>query len=483
MVARFRTLRFKLTLLYVGIFGFIQVALWGAVDVVRTNYMFARFDQNLISSAQRIMGLVDASGADPAQAARTERMASALGSYEATGLLLEIRREDGEILAASGNLRGFRLPFRAHDRQNPSDAPTFENVCGRIADTLSGPGHPLRMATVFRDTRDAEPYLVQVAASLEPMQQVNRQIRQLLFVFMFVSLLVAGITSWYVVRRALAPVGMVAEKARALSATRLDERIPVPPGGDEISEVIAVINDMLERLESQFKNQEQFVAQVSHELRTPLAVLSGEAQALARRSADQRDCGTFIMTVREETRRLLRTVESYLVLTRVRAGERPRIAAPVSLEEVVLRAIQRCAPEAAAQSVRVVPRFEASEEAAEPVVAGDVDLLSSMIENLLHNAIRHSPLEGVVTIGVQCDPKEASVSVRDQGPGIPLEQLSQVFELFQQVTAGGRRAGSAGVGLAIAKGVAELHGGSISVQNHREGGAEFTVRLPLGGES
>jgi signal transduction histidine kinase len=170
-------------------------------------------------------------------------------------------------------------------------------------------------------------------------------------------------------------------------------------------------------------------------------------------------------------------------LTRVRAGERPRIAAPVSLEEVVLRAIQRCAPEAAAQSVRVVPRFEASEEAAEPVVAGDVDLLSSMIENLLHNAIRHSPLEGVVTIGVQCDPKEASVSVRDQGPGIPLEQLSQVFELFQQVTAGGRRAGSAGVGLAIAKGVAELHGGSISVQNHREGGAEFTVRLPLGGES
>jgi len=476
----FRTLRFKLTLFYVGIFGLIQIALWVSVDAVRTSYLHARFDRDLIERAQRIVGMIDATGKGPRQATQEEHIASLLRSHESSGLFFAIRRADGEVLAASGGLRGYRFPFRPEaDQATVPGAPRLENLGGQIADALSGRGHQLRLLTLFQELGDANSYYLQVAASLEPMQRVIRDIRRLLLVFVFVSLIVAAATSWYMARRSLAPIGMIAAEARKLSATHLDQRIPAPSTGDEIGEMVAVINDMLERLETQFQNQQRFIADVSHELRTPLAVLSGEAQALMRQRGEERDYDRFVATVREETRRLLRTVESHLILSRVRAGERPPIAAPVSLEEVWLSAVQHCQPEARAHHVRVIPRFDASESIPEPMATGDFDLLTSMAENLLHNAIRYSPHGETVTVNVRCSPKEATITVRDRGSGIPEDQLGQVFEMFKQASPRGKRSGSAGVGLSIAKAVAELHGGGVAARNHPEGGAEFVVRLPL----
>jgi two-component system OmpR family sensor kinase len=480
MRGSFRTLRFRLTLLYVGIFGLLQIALWVTVDVVRTSYLYARFDRDLIDSAQRITGMIDSAGGDPLRATEEEHVASLLRSYESSGLFFAIRSADGEVVAASGNLRGFKFPFRPEIGQAAApDAPRLENLRGAIADDLSGPGDQLRLLTLFRELGDTKSYYLQVAASLAPMERVIWDIRRLLLVFVFVSLVVAAATSWYMARRALAPIGVIAAETRKLSAAHLDQRIPVPPTDDEISDMVAVINEMLERLETQFRNQQRFIADVSHELRTPLAVLSGEAQALARQRGDEQGYKRFVATVREETRRLLRTVESYLILSRVRAGERPRIAAPVSMEEVVLSAVQHCQAEARAHGVRVIPRFDASKRVAEPMVTGDFDLLTSMAENLVYNALRYSPRGATVAINVRCSPKEATITVRDRGPGIPEDQLDQVFELFKQATPRGKRSGSAGVGLAIAKAVAELHGGMISARNHPEGGAEFAIRLPL----
>jgi signal transduction histidine kinase len=102
-----------------------------------------------------------------------------------------------------------------------------------------------------------------------------------------------------------------------------------------------------------------------------------------------------------------------------------------------------------------------------------------MLENLLHNAIRHSPSDTTIDLRITCTESEATVTIRDCGPGISQSQLATIFDRFHQFDPGRKRAGATGLGLAIVKAVAELHGGQVSVRNQPDAGCEFAVTLPL----
>ncbi|MEW6252148.1 MAG: HAMP domain-containing sensor histidine kinase, partial [Planctomycetota bacterium] len=322
-------------------------------------------------------------------------------------------------------------------------------------------------------------YYVQLAASRRPVQEIVAQLRRMLVSFVLISLAAAALTSWYLARRSLAPLGEVVRQARALGASRLEERLPVPRSGDEVAEMVVVVNEMLARLEAEFRNQQRFIADVSHELRTPVAVLLGEAQALKRRVGDPAVCQVFAGTVEEEARRLLRTVEAFLVLTRVRAGGRPPVLRDVSMEETVLNAVQKAQAEARARQVTILPRFSSSETSSEPHVAGDPELLYALVVNLLRHAIQHSPARAAVEVEVLATTRDLTLHVRDSGPPIPPEQLLRIFDLLRRVRPGADGGVDTGVGLAVVKGVAQLYGGSTEVRNRNDGGCEFTVRLPL----
>ncbi len=482
MLKPFRTLRFRLTLLYVLVFGVLQTGLWVLVDGIRSAQLHRRFDESLIQRGQSLidtLGLVGRSHGWPPEQRTLE---SRLLPLESNDVYFQICRPDGSLLVNSRNLHGARLPSAepAHAENNTSAR--LETLNGKSAQSFTGVHHRARVATMHYMPSAGHSWTVQTASSLETLDRMIGDVRRLLLVFAVVSLGVAGVTSWYMAGRSLAPLPAIARQARFLSASHLDRRIPVPPTGDEVAEMATVLNELLDRLEREFRSQARFIADVSHELRTPLAVLLGEAQGQLRSKHLTAEHAAFVQTVQEETRRLLRLAEAFMILTRVRAGSRPAINVDVSLEDIVLRVIATNHAEAGRRNIRLVARFDSGNTGREPLVRGDGDLLYAMVDNVVGNAVRHSPDRETVDVCVNALPREVTLAVRDRGPGIPPEELDRVFDLFYQIHASGPRAGKSGLGLSIARGVAELHGGVLVARNCLDGGCQFLAHLPRASE-
>ena len=471
------TLRFRLTVLFVCIFGALQVVVWMTMETMRSRSLRNQFDHQLITRAQSMMEAIDGA-LDAEQTAPVEtRLEEACRPFEIGGTFFEVKLESFPDPIRSPNLRGFHLPAAP-----PGSESGAAPIAGEISDALVGPDEQLRLVTLEHTAPSGETYIVQVAASLARIKSANRQLRQILAVAFLVSLILAGLTSWFMASRAMAPVESIAIQARQIADGQLSDRISVSHASGEIGQMAEAVNEMLERLKVELQSHERFVVDVSHELKTPLTVLLGEARALSREAGESSPASRFAQQVERDTRRLLRTIESFLILAQVRAGRRPRLSTQVSIEEFVLAATQRCSREAKENSVRLVPSFEMNGQGVEPVVLGDSDLLRSMLENVIFNAIRFSPKGGSVRVSVIMSPKEGEISIRDQGPGIPQGVLPHVFDLYCQGEAEGRRTGSAGIGLSIAQSVAHLHGGEITARNHPEGGSEFTIQIPLAGD-
>ena len=242
----------------------------------------------------------------------------------------------------------------------------------------------------------------------------------------------------------------------------------------------ASLDAMLDRLHESFRAQERFISAVSHELKTPLSVMLGQAQVLARLTREPGEYERFVAAVQDEARSLSRTVESLLLLAKAEAGLPLLSRSPISINEAVMDAVSRCAPLADQREVRLATNLAMpSDERGEPIVEGDGEMLSLMVSNLIRNAIRYAPPDSAVGVQVAAAGDRVEISVRDHGTGIPNEYLDRVFDRFFQVPKDTEAFRGVGLGLTITRGVAELHGGSVSVSNHPEGGCEFRVQLPL----
>jgi two-component system OmpR family sensor kinase len=177
--------------------------------------------------------------------------------------------------------------------------------------------------------------------------------------------------------------------------------------------------------------------------------------------------------------RLGKLVESFLVLARAdHAGSLP--SESVAVIDTVVGAVQTCGLVAEQVGVRLVPNLGADPD--ELIVQGEPELLQTMLENLVHNAVSHSPAGGEVAIDARREGDQVSLTVRDHGPGIPAEYVEHVFDRFVRIPDSSARRDGAGLGLAIADGVARLHGGTIEARNEPDGGCSFVVHLPAAGD-
>jgi signal transduction histidine kinase len=296
-----------------------------------------------------------------------------------------------------------------------------------------------------------------------------------------VALLAALVTSWFIAGRAVAPIQRLSDAARSVSPTSLGERIQVETTDHEISKLQSELNSALERLEAGYRAQEQFISNVSHELKTPLAVLLTETQILHLGQETLERYRGWAERVEEEMKRLAQLVESFLTLTRCDLASGLVRKDEVAVHDLVLDAIQHSTALARRRAVHLVPVLASSGGGPHgdgPVVKGDGDLLCTMLDNLLRNAIRFSSEGQSVDVRVTMDEDDVCITVRDRGPGIPDEFIDKVFDRFFQVPSDVGRQGS-GIGLSIAHNVARLHDGHISVSNAPEGGCTFVVVLPL----
>ena len=253
--------------------------------------------------------------------------------------------------------------------------------------------------------------------------------------------------------------------------------------GDEIAqlgraydEMAARIGEQLEALEKTDALRREMVAHVSHDLRTPLATLHGYIETLKLKDAelapDERE--RYLAVALDQSERLRRLVGDLFELAKLDAHEQAPVCEPVSLAELASDIAQKFQLEAQRNGSTI--DIDAADGL--PMVDADIALVERVLENLIDNALSHSPDGGAIRIPIAADGDSVRVTVSDSGPGIAPEHLPRVFDRFYQAGNAHRGSAHAGLGLAIAKRIVELHGARLEVESALGRGTAFSFRLP-----
>ncbi len=285
----------------------------------------------------------------------------------------------------------------------------------------------------------------------------------------------AGFAGYGLARRALAPLEHMARRAGQITPERLHERLPVENPDDELGHLARVFNSTLARLEQSFGQLRRFTSDASHELRTPLTAIRSVGEVGLRKDGSREECRDIIGSMLEETNRLTRLVDSLLTISRADAGQIQLQYTAISVLDLAQESagLIEVLVEEKAQQLQIHGHRQA-------VVEGDRLLLRQALVNILHNAVKYSPVGGIISVRVSCsNPHTVNVEIADDGPGIPSGQRTKVFDRFYRVdSARSREAGGAGLGLSIAKWAVEAHGGEITLHSPNGVGCTFCIQLP-----
>jgi two-component system OmpR family sensor kinase len=306
----------------------------------------------------------------------------------------------------------------------------------------------------------------------EPLAQRERALGALhtrLLVGGPLALLIAAAIGYAQAAAALRPVERMRRHAAAITAAQTSERLPVPPGNDEIGRLGRTLNEMLARLELAFKRERAFVSDASHELRTPLAILRTELELALRGEHTREELEDALRSAAEESERLSRLAEDLLVIARSDQGRLPVRPEPIEADALLARVAGRFRTRARAEGRPLV-----IEPAPGLVFAADPDRIEQALANLVDNALHHG--QGAVHLSAQAVDGAVELHVRDAGPGFPPDFLPRAFERFTRADEARTRGGT-GLGLAIAWAIARAHGGGAHAANV-EDGADVWLRLP-----
>ena len=319
---------------------------------------------------------------------------------------------------------------------------------------------------------------VEQATSLAAADAVLNQMRLYLALGIVAGTVLGVLAGLWLTRVVLRPLDRMANTAEAIAGGDLERRLRLPSGRNEVARLGTAFDNMVGRLAASLETQRRFVADASHELRTPLTSLEGLSEMLLM-GADQGDTNTVQRTVRAmhgELARMGRLVADLLTLSRL-DGRAPMQRVALDVAKTVAEVAAQMAPLAESKSVHLAMQSEP-----QAWVRGDPDKLKQVILNLVDNALRYTPPEGLVMLTVRTDQptRTVQIAVRDTGPGIAAKDLPRIFDRFYRGdTSRARTTGNTGLGLAIARAITEAHGGTIAVQSNPGEGACFIVSLPL----
>lgn len=378
----------------------------------------------------------------------------------------------GEISMASAQRQPVIARFRLRD---PDVA---HNADG---DTGDGRRESGRAAFVGLRTDGRGDYVVGLATSDAFVGRQLALVRRVLLIAGGIGMVAAVVAGWFIGGIAVAPFERLREIASGLRPESVGRALEFDSSNAEVARLTAELDRARQRMMEGFSAQERFLSNVSHEIKTPIAVMLLEAQTLDT-DGSPAHVREFVDSVGEEMLRLGRLVESFLTLTRVRDGKGIARIARYGVNDLLIDSAEHCAAMARQYRVALAPRLLSDDATIDTAVAGELELLRTMLDNLVRNAIRFSSPGERVEVRASVEGGLARIAVRDTGPGIPEAQLATIFDRFAQAPEEQRKGRGHGLGLAIAQGIAELHGGRISARNCPGRGCEFVVELPVYGE-
>ncbi len=332
-------------------------------------------------------------------------------------------------------------------------------------------GQPLRLA-VSQD-RTMKVYVAY------PISEINEVLGNLFSIFLFlipVAIVVSVGGGWFLASRSLKPVDDITRTARAITAHNLDQRIHSSGVDDELGRLVATFNEMISRLQLSFAQIQQFSSDASHELRTPLTIMRGELElALRSKKYSSEESRKVLSSALEETLRMSSIIENLLALAKADVARPHTDFNDVWLRPIIQELFEDS--EMLAENKHIHVKLGILDDA---LIIGDAVRLRQLFLNLIDNAIKYTPEQGLVEISLIRENGDAKVRVKDTGMGISPDELPKIFDRFYRVDkARSRELGGSGLGLSISKWIADIHGGIITAESEINKGSVFTVTLPL----
>jgi two-component system, OmpR family, sensor kinase len=460
------TIRLRLTLLYTFVLAAVLILYGSAVYVFAQVSLLDEVDRGLAQVAQQLRDQTDKFVmGNVAVLTLPEEELDVFRSATSFFMILD---QEGRVLTQSQNLSDYANVLDPEGRQSEA----------RV-NTVFHQGQPLRVLTEPLTIRiggneELIGYL-QVARLVDTQSGLLTQLRLALFSTGIAAVSLSLLMGALLTRYYLKPLDDIVAVAVQISrADDLSRRLPDAGRRDEVGRLTMVLNQTLERLERLFHARQRFLADVSHELRTPLTTIRGNVDLMRRMGEADPE---ILDVVQDELGRMTRLVDDLLLLARADTGGLPLQRRPIALDDVFLDVFR--------QIRSIHPPVNVSLEGVDQVrVMGDLDRLKQLILNLVDNAIKYTPPGGTVRVSLSKADGSAEVVVADNGIGIPAEDLPRIFDRFYRVDkARSRSQGGSGLGLSIAKWIAEAHGGSIRVESRPGVGSTFVVTLPIVGEN
>lgn len=458
------SIRWRLTLWFSLILALILILSGIVAHLILQRYLMEEVDDELRIQSARVHGTLDSSEIpDPVDYNVIHSKLPPIDEFASPGIYLQLLDRDGNVVVRSHNLGDQELPV--------STSLIERGFSGEVAiETVSaGAGTDLRMMVSPLFVQD-ETLLLEVGRSLQHIETVMSRVRWALVIAVLVALILAVVSGGVLVRRALAPVRRLTATAKSIeSSSDLNRRVGYQGPMDDIGELAATFDHMIEQLARVFESQKHFIADASHDLRSPLTVVQANLD-LARRRIDEGSRQECYDAMDAAIGRMRRLIDDLLLLARVESGD-TRPAEVVPLRQLVMEDVERLR-QSAEERLIIADRVE------DITIRGDAFRLRRMLANLTDNALRYTSEGGTITISLARDGDWANLAVADDGIGISADHVPHIFDRFYRADRDRSRAkGGTGLGLAIVKGVAQQHGGDVSVNSAPGKGSTFTVRL------
>ncbi len=315
---------------------------------------------------------------------------------------------------------------------------------------------------------------VQAAQSLDDVLLTMQELRSQLLFGIPLLLLFAGFGGYLLSNRALHPIQKITQTAQEISARDLSRRLEYQGPQDEIGRLAHTFDQMLERLQSAFEHERRFTSDAAHELRTPLTILKGQIEVTLNRPRNSSDYEMKLQELLVQVERLIRLSNALLFMSRSDHNELSLNKASLNLKELLDVIVEQFQPIAHEKGVTMhmqIPNHLP--------VYGDTDQLTRLFVNLLDNAVKYTPADGLINMEAWNSQGEIQATIHNSGAGISAQHLPHMFERFYRVDADrSSQSGGTGLGLSIAREIVRLHGGKISISSEAGNGVKLTVSLP-----
>lgn len=384
------------------------------------------------------------------------------------GVVVRVIKDDGTIIADTDSRYPSNERFEQSIMKSP---PFFANPDMEISQIGNALVYRARMDYVYKGEHVTLYFFRTITARMNNF----RSLELTLFAIDFVGILLAVFLGKFISRTVLRPITQMTKLAKEIAFGKMEKRVPIPPANDELAELAKTFNEMLDRLQGGISKQQKFVSDASHELRTPATVIAGYIEMLEKYGRDDKALmAEGVEAIRSEAQNMQNLLENLLFLARTDRNRQKLHKEVFDLSEIVGDSLQKMMTVTDTHEVSL-PRNDSAQ------IYGDKTTIRQMLRIFLDNATKYTPPGGKIIVNSILDGDKIRLSVSDTGIGIAPENREKIFERFFRIDSETLvdDVNGSGLGLSIAKWIADNHGITIDVDGAPGKGTTFTLNIPV----